>query len=577
MIVAWWSLLAAGGEIAGTVVGADGSPVVDAFVVAYDHRLNYAYALTQDDGSFRLVDLPARPWRLRFVPADGDDRVEQWHAGTLDYCDAEPVELSGDDAVLTVDATLPIGGSIEGVLVDAGGDPVAGAELVMVSATEDSIAYPRGAVSEADGRFALRGIPLEAGDVGAVAIDVAAEGWPDQYLGGAYDAEDADVYEVGAGEVLELGEVALLDGISVGGAVNGPDGPVAFGTVYAYSPSQVVDTTITDGRYVADGLPPGEALSWAVADGYAITYYPDADRPGDRVQVDEGEFYDALDLTLAEESVLRGQIAGSVDFSQATVLAYNDTRTVGIGAAVESDGSFEVHGLHGGDYTLYVYAADEGYVSDFVREPDGTETVFSVPDAAESEVYDIVLPEGARLKGKVTDLYTGEPVYGAWVYAQGATTGEAAVGETDDDGRYRIDGLPADTWELWVDYEAYCPNDPGYVGVAYPDRIGTEPALLVAIAGGEVFEWDPALPPDDDHDGMDDVWEEEHGLDPDRDDADEDPDGDGYSNLQEYWVGTDPLDAAPEARSCGCGRGADAWLLAPLFLAGARRRRAAPR
>jgi chitinase len=45
---------------------------------------------------------------------------------------------------------------------------------------------------------------------------------------------------------------------------------------------------------------------------------------------------------------------------------------------------------------------------------------------------------------------------------------------------------------------------------------------------------------DDDNDGMPDDWEVQYGLDPLADDALEDPDGDGASNLNEYLAGTEP-------------------------------------
>ncbi len=48
---------------------------------------------------------------------------------------------------------------------------------------------------------------------------------------------------------------------------------------------------------------------------------------------------------------------------------------------------------------------------------------------------------------------------------------------------------------------------------------------------------------DDDNDGMSDEYEDEYGFDSlDPSDANEDWDGDGYSNLQEYLAGTDPSD-----------------------------------
>jgi hypothetical protein len=46
---------------------------------------------------------------------------------------------------------------------------------------------------------------------------------------------------------------------------------------------------------------------------------------------------------------------------------------------------------------------------------------------------------------------------------------------------------------------------------------------------------------DKDDDGMPDFWEERYNLDPeDSNDAKSDPDGDGYSNLKEYKIGTNP-------------------------------------
>lgn len=47
---------------------------------------------------------------------------------------------------------------------------------------------------------------------------------------------------------------------------------------------------------------------------------------------------------------------------------------------------------------------------------------------------------------------------------------------------------------------------------------------------------------DQDQDGMPDQWENAFGLDPTVDDSNDDPDGDGISNINEYLVGSDPFE-----------------------------------
>jgi hypothetical protein len=63
------------------------------------------------------------------------------------------------------------------------------------------------------------------------------------------------------------------------------------------------------------------------------------------------------------------------------------------------------------------------------------------------------------------------------------------------------------------------------------------------------------MPEDADMDGLPDAWEARYGLDPTRDDADGDADGDGFTNLEEYLCNTDPTDAAslPEPPTTGAG------------------------
>ena len=73
-----------------------------------------------------------------------------------------------------------------------------------------------------------------------------------------------------------------------------------------YSNSQIRSTqTDADGIYVAEGLPPGEVLSWMSADGYANTYSPSDDRPIYFEPIlNEGDVYDLLDIDAPLESTV---------------------------------------------------------------------------------------------------------------------------------------------------------------------------------------------------------------------------------------------------------------------------------
>ena len=97
------------------------------------------------------------------------------------------------------------------------------------------------------------------------------------------------------------------------------------------------------------------------------------------------------------------------------------------------------------------------------------------------------------------------------------------VADTDSDG----DGT--------ADCNDACPADPA--------------KIQPGICGCGVVDTDTdddgipnCLDADDDNDGMPDIWEEIYYLDPLVNDANQDYDDDGYSNLREYKLNTDPTD-----------------------------------
>lgn len=114
-----------------------------------------------------------------------------------------------------------------------------------------------------------------------------------------------------------------------------------------------------------------------------------------------------------------------------------------------------------------------------------------------------------------------------WEIAKGldpfdATGDNGCCGDPDGDGldNYAEFLAGTDPWSYDTD------------GDGYSDYDSRDNSL--SLTYGELY---------DDGDGLPSAWEERYGLDPDRFNALEDPDNDGWTNFDEYLAGTDPTDA----------------------------------
>ena len=570
MILFLVAATALGATLEGRVVdAATGSPVVGATIEAWDPRLRGSSSTTLPDGSFLMTLDSSGPWRLRAVPRYNDPHVWRMADGGTDFCLSEPVLLEQD--LHYGDIVLPTGHAMTGRVQAPDGTPLAGA-TVWASPAGDVTNFDRPAITDSDGEYTVVG--LDTPEVGSEwLLEVSADDLPVQFLGRTYDDELAEVVTLES-DTTVVADIEMLPGIRVGGLVEGPDGPVAEGVAHAYSSSQVVTVTIdATGRYDAIGIPPGDVITWANSPGLAQTYYPDADRPSEFVSVlDEGEERDDIDLYLAAESVFTFELVDAQTGAPVPLaggLLYNDTRTVGLGDSADEDGILRIDRLHAGDWLLYIWGADEGYADDWVLDEDGSEAVYSIEPGEERTVV-LPLQKSARIAGIVIDD-DGNPVDGIAIAAIREDQSGLAT-TTAPDGTFVLGGLMAGEWTFSAEYAAICPGDPGYVPTFWPGTPNRDWARTLTLQPEEqridvVFK----VPRDADLDEMADAWERSYGLDPNRpEDAWEDPDGDAYTNLEEYRMGTDPFDGTPAIEDCGChvtatGRHA-AWYLGLLPL-----------
>ncbi len=124
--------------------------------------------------------------------------------------------------------------------------------------------------------------------------------------------------------------------------------------------------------------------------------------------------------------------------------------------------------------------------------------------------------------------------------------------DDDQDGDGIIDGTNAvgvgEVYTYNTDPRTFDTDNDGLVD-GFDGKVPTNsyPSGIADTNGyvkGELSLGTDPLNPDDDGDGMPDGWEVYHGLDPlDSDDADDDEEPDGLTNLEEYQNGTDPNDS----------------------------------
>ncbi|MBN1336178.1 MAG: carboxypeptidase regulatory-like domain-containing protein [Deltaproteobacteria bacterium] len=568
------------GTIQGHVAGPHGLPVSEAVILAYDLTGQITFTTANPDGDYAVRWLDPGAWRIGAVPPDGTDAVGRWWPDTWVYCEAEPVELEGSETVEGVDFVLPAGGDIEGRVLGLDGLPLADAVVTAKGADDHTIGLERGAVADGDGTFTVNGLDAPDGGTAAWRLLVEAEGLPAQYLDGAWTKEEAHTLVLGRTDVVDVGDILLKPGVALEGTVRGPEGPAPGASVQVYGTGQMI-SAVTDpnGFWSAAAVPPGDVLVWALARGLATTWWPDADRPSEWISaLVDGEVVEDVDLDMPAEATLSGRLVGPADCDGIWVILYNDAFTVGRTGRVGADGSFEIDTLSGGAWALHVWAAEHGHRDDWIRDGQGDIRWFAVEASAQNLGGEIPLPPGSRLSGTVRDD-TGALVAGAAVTVEDPVLGETWSATSERDGTWTVPGLPPGSLRLAGSREAWCPGDPNWAPAWWDGARREEDATLVDLVEGRSRRgFELVLPVDDDQDGMADAWERENGLDPERDDAEEDPDGDGLTNLDEYLADGDPGARGP--RACGCAtRGTGGvsilWLVALALASGRRRVRGA--
>lgn len=251
--------------------------------------------------------------------------------------------------------------------------------------------------------------------------------------------------------------VALEEGYTIAGVVIDLDENPIVAAELETGPSGNRDRIKSDeeGRFLFDGLGPGEHSIRAKAEGY--------------VEIRERNVptgTDDLQFKLAPEAIVVGKVLaqdGGEAVPEATVTIREQTTRSSHRADSREDGSFEIRGVPEGTFTVTVDHAS--FAPRSVEEP------ITLEIGARHDAGSILLAEGLEATGRIVETESEAPVTGAEVdfrlQGGGSSSSIASRKVTSDaEGLYVAKGLSEGTYAVTVKSKGYLDGKPQVVTIA---------------------------------------------------------------------------------------------------------------
>jgi carboxypeptidase family protein len=392
-----------------------------------------------------------------------------------------------------IEISLRRGATIRGLVVDAvTRSPVEGARIsVDTIETSESLMPSMSSGDVATGKTGV--FELEGVRPGIATLQVTSRGYMDP-PGQRLDLQPGRVVE---GLLVELERGGAIEGfvfesdgspvprvsvharrpypLSPGGrsAVTGPDG--AF-RIQDLAPARYLVTAELPAPEDEDpytGAPRDLKAIAAVERGATARVELRARAPGGPTV--RGRVFRAGEPVVRARVSLSTRIPGEEEFPSSSSRRPNPSMTA-------EDGSYEIRDVPPGQATLSVIQLRH----------EARRFSLTIPEAGEL-VFDVHLPDlpAGVIAGRVVRASDGSPLRGASVSAHRVDGGSPVSGgstATDEDGKYRIEGLSAGRYSVRVD-----PAPPAPEGQPLADELGTEIREPVVLAGAGPVAVDFAL------------------------------------------------------------------------------------
>jgi hypothetical protein len=436
-----------GATISGTVTGRHGHGIAGICVEigsTNPSALSLIFPVaTMSNGNYFFSQLPAGGYELEFTPGcpNEGNYITQFYDNQISSADAAVVSVATGGSAPGIDASMQVGGTISGIVTDAGGHPVDGA---CIEALPVSGAFVDEVQAFLTGAYEIDGLPTDAYVV-----------YFDPTCGGEQPSSSAAIYYPGADRVSVTAGRTTADidvSLPAGGAIAGKVKSVPaemFGCLYLLGPTgglreQIFLQLPPNGSYDVQGILPGSydiaASSCAVGAKTAPDFYPNRQslqgaRP---ITVTAGTRLSRIDFDLPRTARITGHVSRP-DGTPASACIFAVNRSPGGSvddtiAVTDRKGDYVMSGIGTGTYVLEFGVCGE---------PSGDAAVRSAPvrvtDGTKVAGVDATLTTAGFVAGEVTST-TGAALGGVCVEALGGSGSETV---TASNGTYYLGGLPA--------------------------------------------------------------------------------------------------------------------------------------
>ena len=453
------------GSLSGLVTGHGGKPLPGICVIASNDE-NGAFAVTGPDGTYDLAQVPVGTYEVDFVPGGAFSDC----GNNGNYLPATESATISSGTATTLNAVLPAGGVISGVVTGPGGHPLAG---VCVFSTGESF-FGNQIRTRSDGSYRIGQLYTGSyevafiggcGNPGSVA--------PQAYRGDPTGFAPAQV------AVTQGADTTGIDArMRPGGTISGRTTTASGGPADGVCVSVLAITgaggggeyggigVSRHGAYGVPNLPPGqyEVLFSGLAKkhrGCVASVYADQQFSGrgaaatpDLVSVAGGSVTRGVNATLSLAGKISGVVRNKAGHFVTGICVTATDRATGAGGETISfrHGRYLLPDLPAGRYQVeftncgidaFFIGSAPNYANQWYKDSVSRKAAapVTVKPGRTTPGIDAALTAGGTISGQVVFRPDGRPVSYVCVYAFTANFGSFGAALTDRRGHYRIDGL----------------------------------------------------------------------------------------------------------------------------------------